>query len=261
MKCYIVDAFSEKMFEGNPAAVCVLDKWLSDEIMQNIAMENNLSETAFTVKNDNYYKLRWFTPGGEIDLCGHATLATAFILANFYEKEETHFVFQTLSGELVVIKNNDIYEMNFPSIVIKRYTLSQKMVDALGNISPIETYKGRDLVFVMEDEFQVKNLKPDFEKLKELEEGLAVFVTASSDEFDFVARAFWPKLGVNEDPVCGSMFCSLIPYWSKILNKDSMVARQVSKRGGTVYCDDKNDRVQISGTATLYAISELKIMA
>lgn len=260
MKCYIVDAFSEKIFEGNPAGVCVLDKWLSDDTMQNIAIENNLSETAFTVKIDNHYQLRWFTPGGEIDLCGHATLATAFILANFYEKEKTKFIFKTLSGELVVIKNNDIFEMNFPSISIERHPLSQQMVEALGNISPIETYKGRDLIFVLKDEFQVKNLKPDFEKLKKLEEGLAVFITACSHEFDFVARAFWPKLGVNEDPVCGSMFCSLIPYWSKILKKNSMIARQVSKRGGTVYCKDKNERVQISGTATLYAISELQIM-
>ncbi len=259
MKCYIVDAFAEKIFEGNPAGVCVLDKWISDELMQNIAIENNLSETAFTVKIGQEYHLRWFTPGGEIDLCGHATLATAFILSNFYDKESVKFRFTTLSGELVVIRNNDVYEMNFPSIKIKKYPLTEKMIDALGGVIPVETYIGRDLIFVLENEAQVKELAPDFAKIKSLDEGLAVFVTAAGEKFDFVARSFWPKLGVNEDPVCGSMFCSLIPYWSERLHKSTMVARQLSKRGGTVYCIDNQERVQISGTAALYSISDLQI--
>ena len=258
MKCYIVDAFAEKVFEGNPAGVCVLDKWISDELMQNIAIENNLSETAFTVKTDQGYHLRWFTPGGEIDLCGHATLATAFVLSNFYDKHTVEFHFITLSGELIVVKNNDVYEMNFPSIKIEKYPLTEKMINALGGVTPVEAYMGRDLVFVLESEEQVKELTPDFTKIKSLDEGLAVFVTAASEKFDFVARSFWPKLGINEDPVCGSMFCSLIPYWSQKLNKSTMVARQVSKRGGTVHCVNNDDRVQISGTAALYSISDLQ---
>jgi len=260
MKCYIVDAFAEKIFEGNPAAVCVLDNRISDELMQNIAVENNLSETAFVVKSKSGYHLRWFTPSGEINLCGHATLASAFILSNFYEKNVNEFNFETLSGELTVLKKGSIYEMNFPRIIIEEYPLSDKMIETLGNITPIETYIGRDLVFVVENEQQVKELSPDFTKMKALEEGLAVFVTAAGNNFDFVARAFWPKLGINEDPVCGSMFCSLIPYWSNKLNKSTMVARQISKRGGTVYCNDINERVLISGNASLYAISEIQIL-
>jgi len=259
LKCYTVDAFTDKVFAGNPAAVCILNKWIPKELMQNIAIENNLSETAFAVKTPNAYHLRWFTPGGEIDLCGHATLATAFVLSTFYECDKSEFVFTTLSGKLTVTKVENMFEMNFPSITIKKYPLSGKMIEALGNIVPMETYIGRDLVFVFEKEEQVRSLHPDFEKLKALDEGLGVFVTAMGEQTDFVARAFWPKLDVNEDPVCGSMYCNLIPYWSKKLGKPAMVAYQLSKRGGTVYCVDKNERVLISGFASLYAISELQI--
>lgn len=258
MKYYVVDAFAEKVFEGNPAGVCVMDQWLPDETMQKIAIENNLSETAFTVKEEKGYYLRWFTPGGEIDLCGHATLATAYILMQFVEKDAQSVHFDTLSGRLMVTRRGDLYEMDFPSIEAVPYPLTDKMVEALG-VTPVEVYKGRDLIFLLETEEAVKTLKPDFEKIKQFPEGLAAFVTAPSQDFDFVARAFWPKLGINEDPVTGSMYCSLLPYWKKKLHKTEMVARQVSSRGGTVYLEDCGERVKISGKATLYSIADIQI--
>lgn len=258
MKCYVVDAFAEKLFEGNPAAVCIREKWLSDETMQQIAAENNLSETAFAVKEEDGYRLRWFTPGGEIDLCGHATLATAYVIANFYEKNVKRIKFQTLSGELVVLKENELYQLNFPSRMPEKYTLTEQMVEALG-VRPIETYLGRDLMFVLEKEEDVQKMSPDFAKLAKLPDGLGVLVTAKSEKYDFVSRAFFPKLHVNEDPVCGSAHCNFIPFWAKRLGKDEMVARQLSKRGGTLYCGLVGDRVTISGSAVLYSIADLQI--
>lgn len=258
MKYYVVDAFAEKVFEGNPAGVCVMNTWLPDELMQNVAIENNLSETAFTVREEKGYHLRWFTPGGEIDLCGHATLGTAYILMRFVEPDAQSIHFDTLSGRLTVTRKGDLYEMDFPSIEPSPYSLNDQMIMALGR-TPREVYKGRDLIFLLESEEAVRTLTPDFEKIKQLPEGLAVFVTAQGKEFDFVARAFWPKLGINEDPVTGSMYCSLLPYWNKKLHKHKMIARQASKRGGTVYLEDCGDRVKISGKAALYSIADVKI--
>lgn len=258
MKYYVVDAFADKVFEGNPAGVCVLDKWLSDDTMQKIAIENNLSETAFTVKENDGYRLRWFTPGGEIDLCGHATLATGYILMRFVEKDAQTIHFDTLGGKLTVTKKDDLYEMDFPSIEIEPYELTDAMIDALG-VKPVEVYKGRDLIFLLDSEEAVRNLTPDFEKIKQFPEGLAAFVTAKGKEYDFVSRSFWPKLNVNEDPVCGSMHCSLLPYWYKKLNKTEMVARQVSKRGGTLYLNYCGERIKMSGKAALYSIAEIFI--
>jgi PhzF family phenazine biosynthesis protein len=258
MRYYVVDAFAEKVFEGNPAGVCVMEQWLADELMQKIAIENNLSETAFTVREEKGYHLRWFTPGGEIDLCGHATLATAYILMRFVETDAQSVHFDTLSGRLTVTRRVDLYEMDFPSIDPKPYTLTDKMVEALG-VTPLEVYKGRDLIFLLESEDTVKNLTPDFEKIRQFPEGLAVFVTAPSQEFDFVARAFWPKLGINEDPVTGSMYCSLLPYWKAKLHKTRMIAKQVSRRGGIVYLEDCGERVSISGKTALYSIAEIQI--
>lgn len=256
MKYYVVDAFSEKVFEGNPAGVCVMNKPISDELMLNIAIENNLSETAYAIKDGDKYNLRWFTPGGEINLCGHATLATAFIIMNYVDKELKTVKFQTLSGELTVTKSGDIYEMDFPSIHLEEYSLTEQMIEALG-VTPKETYKSRDLVFILESEEELKNVKPDFAKLEKLPEGLAVFITAKGNDYDFVSRAFWPKLKINEDPVCGSMHCNLIPLWAKRLNKNEMVARQLSSRGGTLYCKYEGDRVKIAGKATLYSSADI----
>jgi len=260
MKYYVVDAFAEKVFEGNPAGVCILDEPLSDELMQKIAMENNLSETAFALKDKDEYGLRWFTPGGEINLCGHATLGTAFIIMNYIEKELSIIRFKTLSDELTVTKMGTIYEMDFPTIPSVKYPLSTQMIEALG-VTPKETYKNRDLIFLLDSEEAVKNITPDFVKLGKIPEGLAVFVTAKAkgNKYDYVSRAFWPKLKVNEDPVCGVMHCSLIPFWAERLNKNEMIARQLSSRGGALYCKYEEDRVKIAGKAILYSIADIFI--
>lgn len=256
MKYFVADAFAEKVFEGNPAGVCVLKKWLSDEIMQKIAAENNLSETAFFVPTEKGYHLRWFTPGGEIDLCGHATLATAFIITQFVNPQLSTIHFETMSGELIVEKNGDLYEMDFPSIPPKKHILTNEMIEALG-ITPLETYCNRDLMFVLENEEQVKNLSPNLSKLESLSDGLGVFVTAKGKEFDFVSRAFFPKLKVNEDPVTGSVHCNLIPFWAERLGKNELTAKQLSKRSGTLYCRQNGDRVKIGGKAALYLTAEI----
>lgn len=258
MKCYVVDAFAEKIFEGNPAAVCILETWPTDNLMQLIARENNLSETAFAVKTGDKYHLRWFTPGAEINLCGHATLATAFVLANFYTTEEKQWVFQTQSGDLTVLKKGDLYEMDFPSSKQAEIAVTKDIVDALG-VNPVEAYLARDLMLVLEEESIVENASPDFTAMKALKDGAGVILTAKSKQFDFVSRAFFPKLSVDEDPVCGSAHCQLIPYWSEQLNKTEMFARQVSERGGTLYCKLDNERVRISGYAVLYSVAELQL--
>lgn len=258
MKYYVVDAFAENLFEGNPAGVCIMKEWIPDELMQQIAAENNLSETAFAVKERESYRLRWFTPADEIDLCGHATLATAYVIANFYESNVEEIKFQTISGELVVVKKGELYEMDFPSRMPKEISLTEEMVEALG-VKPVEVHLGRDLMFVLEKEEDVLNASPDFSKLKELPDGLGVSITARSEKYDFVSRAFFPKLNVNEDPVCGSAHCNFIPYWAKNLSKNEMIARQLSKRGGKLYCKFEGDRVKISGSAVLYSIADLQI--
>lgn len=256
MKYYVVDAFAEKIFEGNPAGVCILEEWLSENLMQKIAMENNLSETAFAVKNNDKYDLRWFTPGGEIELCGHATLATAYVLLNYYEKDNDTVTFDTLSGILTVQKTEDLYEMDFPAVASEKLEMTAQMIEGLG-LTPLEAYKNRDLLFVLDSEEEVKNLKPDFSKLQEFPEGLGVVVTAKGDNFDFVSRAFFPKLNVNEDPVCGSAHCSLIPYWAKKLHKNEMIAQQLSSRSGIVHCKLEGSRVKLAGKAALYSIATI----
>ncbi|MEH7883762.1 PhzF family phenazine biosynthesis protein [Bacillus sp. JJ1609] len=258
MKYYVVDAFAENVFEGNPAGVCIMEEWLPDDIMQKIAIENNLSETAFAVKNVKNYKLRWFTPGGEINLCGHATLATAFVILNYFEKQLETVQFETLSGTLTVNRRDDLYELDFPTVPSKEITLTEQMIDALGT-TPIETYLNRDLLFVLESEEVVKNISPDFSKLEQLPEGLGVIVTAKGNNDDFVSRAFFPKLKVNEDPVCGSAHCGLIPLWAEKLKKREMVARQLSNRGGMLYCKHEDTRVKIAGKAALYLIADIFI--
>ncbi|MGI6130151.1 MAG: PhzF family phenazine biosynthesis protein [bacterium] len=257
MKCYFVDAFADKLFEGNPAAVCVLGKWLPDEMMQNIAVENNLSETAFTVKEGDAYHLRWFTPGGEIDLCGHATLATSFVLANFVEPKTNEFVFNTLSGRLTVTRQGDLYEMDFPAYNLTPVPITDEMVAAMG-VRPVEAYVARDLLCVFEHEDDVITMNPDQEKVKALG-GLLLNVTAPGTKFDCVSRSFAPKCNIAEDPVCGSGHCHVIPYWAQRLNKDKLVARQASARGGTLYCEVCGERIKIAGRAVIYAIAELYV--
>ncbi|MEY2193162.1 PhzF family phenazine biosynthesis protein [Neobacillus sp. BF23-41] len=258
MKYFVIDAFAEKVFEGNPAGVCIMTDWIPDEIMQKIAIENNLSETAFALKEEKKYRLRWFTPGGEINLCGHATLATAYVIMNYIEKQVETVQFDTMSGVLTVNKLGELYEMDFPAVPSEELPITEQMIDALG-VRPVETYLNRDLVFVLESEEAVKNANPDFSKLEKLPEGLGVCITAKGSEYDFVSRGFFPKLKINEDPVTGSLHCSLIPFWSERLEKREMVAKQLSSRGGTLYCKHEGTRVKMAGKAALYSIADLHI--
>ena len=277
MKQYIVDAFTDKVFSGNPAAICILDEWLSDEIMLSIAKENNLSETAFAIKqatkdsiNAIHYKLRWFTPGGEIDLCGHATLACAFVIMNYYEKNLKTVIFDTLSGKLTVNrKNGDLYELDFPAYDLKKVEITDEMIELIGK-KPTEAYLGRDLMCVFDDEEFILSADLDSEKIKKLD-GLLLHITAqhsnyslnskiknATDKIDCISRSFAPKLNVYEDPVCGSGHCHIAPYWIKKLQKENLTAYQASKRSGTLYCSlANNGRMKMSGKAALFAISEI----
>lgn len=255
---YVVDAFTNEVFKGNPAAVFVLDEWLPDDTMQKIAIENNLSETAFTVRKEKGYELRWFTPDREIDLCGHATLATAFVLFHFYGISESMISFSTQSGNLVVTKKEQKYAMDFPSILPQPIAILPAYEQALGTRIK-EAYLARDLFFVLEDEETVAKLTPDYTAMRELEEGVGVIVTAKGKKEDFVSRTFFPKLTINEDPVCGSAHANLIPYWAQKLGKDDLVAQQLSARGGFLTCKWLSERVMISGEATLFAKGEAYI--
>lgn len=256
MKQYVVDAFTEEVFKGNQAAVCVMEEWLDDKLMQKIAIENNFSETAFTVKNNQGgYDLRWFTPGGEINLCGHATLATSYILFRFYEKEKNSITFHTLSGDLFISKQNEYIVMDFPTYTCHEIPVTRQMEEAMGE-RPIKAYLDRDLLLVYENDNIIRNLKPDFEKVKLLE-GHGVGVTAPSEKYDCVSRFFAPKLKVNEDPVTGSIHCMIAPYWANKLNEKEINAYQASKRGGELLCKIKDKRVEIYGKAVLFAKSEI----
>lgn len=257
LKQYIVDAFTDQVFKGNPAAVIVLESWISDALMLNLAKENNLSETAFVVNTGSGYHLRWFTPGGEIDLCGHATLATAYVIHRFIQPQLNKIRFQTLSGELVVTCADDGFTMDFPAFELTRVDVTEAMCKAIG-VMPLEAYKGRDLVLVVEDEAQVRSMVVDEEAISSLD-GLLVHVTARGQPVDCVTRSFGPKLGIAEDPVCGSGHCHVIPMWAMKSNQEEYVAIQASARGGTLWCKIKEDRVIIKGQAVLYAIADLYV--
>ena len=257
MKQYVVDAFTDQVFGGNPAAVNIMENWPSEELMQQITIENNLSETAFAVKEGENYRLRWFTPGGEIDLCGHATLASAFVILNFYEPERSEVSFETLSGTLTVVRNGELYEMDFPGYELKEVPVTQEMTEAIG-AKPREAYLGRDLLCVFEDEAIIKSLQPDLDKVKELD-GLLLQTTAKGTAVDCVSRTFAPKLNVPEDPVCGSGHCHIVPYWMSMTDKKELIAYQASKRSGILYCRMEGDRVKLAGKAALYSVAELMI--
>lgn len=259
MRYYVVDAFADEVFKGNPAGICVLDNPIDDNTMQKIAGENNLSETAFVMKNGSSYNLRWFTPKSEIDLCGHATLGTSYVISNFIDDGIENMTFNTASGILKVKRDGDLYEMDFPLREPQKIELSHEMISEVIGVNPVEIYLSRDLFVVLETQKQVEELIPSFSKMINLEKGLGFIVTARGTDVDFVSRCFGPKLGVNEDPVTGSAHSSLIPFWSKKLNKDAMIARQLSERGGTLYCKIAGDRVKISGKAVLYMMGNINI--
>lgn len=257
MRQYVVDAFTDRVFGGNPAAVCILESWLPDELMMDITRENNLSETAFAAREGEVWRLRWFTPGGEIDLCGHATLATAYVLMNHVEPGLERVRFATLSGELTVSRAGDLYELDFPAYELRPAPVTPEMTAAFG-AEPSEAWLGRDLLCVFESEDTVRAMAPDMEKLAALD-GLLQHATSTGREFDCVSRSFAPKLSVPEDPVCGSGHCHIVPYWLKALGREKLTAYQASRRGGTLWCRMENGRVYMSGKAALYSIAELYV--
>jgi PhzF family phenazine biosynthesis protein len=257
IRCFIVDAFACKPFQGNPAAVCPLDKWLDDAVMQNIAAENNLSETAFFVPRDGSgYDLRWFTPAVEIDLCGHATVAAAFVLSSELGVSGDAVRFHSRSGVLTVTQNGNVFTLDFPSRPPAPCTVPEALIRGLG-AKPVEILKARDYFCVFPAENAVRSLKPDFALLGTLDE--KVIVTAPGVDCDFVSRFFAPTAGVAEDPVTGSSHCTLIPFWANRLGKEKLFARQISRRGGELFCELSGDRVLIGGKAVLYSRGQIEI--
>ena len=260
MKQYIVDAFTSIPFSGNPAAVCVMDEWPKEEFMKKLAMENNLSETAFIVRKEKGYHLRWFTPETEVELCGHATLASSYVILNHYDKEADSVTFSTLSGDLTIRKEENRYVMDLPTYELKEIEVTDEMEKAFG-VRPFKAVLGLDLICLFEHEEDVRKMKPDQNLLKALP-GRIQNASARGSDYDCVSRSFCPKLGIAEDPVCGSAHCQIADYWSKQLNQNPILAYQASKRGGTLHCCLKdNQRILISGEAVLIAESDIRVSA
>lgn len=255
IKQYQVDAFAHRVFEGNPAAVCPLDSWLKDEILQAIAEENNLSETAFFVPTKEGFHLRWFTPVAEVDLCGHATLASAHVIFEILGYPKQTIAFETRSGELTVERKEDLLAMNFPALPPMPCSPPNALIEGLSR-HPIEVLAADDYIAVFDSEATVRSLSPDFVKLRELNLR-GVCVTARGQTIDFVSRFFAPKFGIPEDPVTGSAHCELTPYWSSKLGKSSLTARQVSRRGGDVICQMSGNRVILAGRAVTFMEAEI----
>lgn len=255
---YQVDAFADRLFAGNPAAICPLDQWLPDATMQSIAAENNLAETAFFVREGESYRLRWFTPAIEVDLCGHATLASAHVIMTRLRPELDSVSFQSRGGELIVRRDGDLYALDFPARPPQHCQVHPRLIEALGTV-PLEVLAARDYLVVYQNEEQVRTLQPNIELLSIMDR-FAVIVTAPGGrDADFVSRFFAPAQGVPEDPVTGSAHCTLIPYWAKRLGKDKLHARQVSRRGGELFCENRGERVSIAGKAVLYLEGSIRI--
>ena len=255
---YQVDAFTDHVFKGNPAAVCPLKNWLSDEIMQSIAMENNLSETAFFVPMEGGYHIRWFTPFMEVDLCGHATLASAHVLFHHLDHREPEIRFLSRSGDLLVIKGEmNFLKMNFPAYEVKAVHNDPVYAEIFG-IQPTAAYRGNYLMLEYPAEQMVRSIKPDFEKVRSVDT-VGVIITSPGRDYDFVSRFFAPAAGIDEDPVTGSAFSSLIPFWAERLQKSSLKAFQCSARGGKVEGEYAGDRVIISGKAITFLEGILSI--
>ncbi len=257
---YQVDAFTKQVFAGNPAAVCPLTEWLADDVMQRIALENNLSETAFFVKKDGVYEIRWFTPTIEIDLCGHATLASAFVIFNYLgETESVIKLHSHRSGDLSVEKQGDRFVLDFPSYPVAECELPDGAAEAVG-ATPAKSFEaqGNMLFLLLASETEIKSLQPDMSALSKLKYD-EVIVTTRGDASDFVSRMFAPRIGIPEDPVTGAIHCSLIPYWAEQLGKEKLYARQISARGGELFCELNGDRVKIGGNATLYLKGEIYV--
>jgi len=257
LSIYQIDAFANKPFEGNPAAVVPLNEWLPDKTMQAIAEENNLAETAFFVPSDNGFHIRWFTPCQEVKLCGHATLASAYVLFNYLEYDSDLLSFDSLSGPLSVSKQGDLLTLNFPNQIPEPCAPPTKLIQGLGK-TPLACFRNEDYLAVFKCEEDITSIKPDHTQLEQLDLR-GVIVTAPSTEYDFVTRFFAPKFGIPEDPVTGSAFTQLTPYWSAKLCKTQLQAKQTSARGGEVFCELSGDRVFISGSAIKYLKGEIEI--
>jgi PhzF family phenazine biosynthesis protein len=254
---YQIDAFASKLFEGNPAAVCPLETWLPDEMMQAIASENNLSETAFFVPEGNVYRIRWFTPTSEVDLCGHATLASAHVLFNILGHGGDRIEFESRSGVLIVTRTDDWLVMDFPAQPPVPCDIPREITKAF-NESPIECLRSEDYIIVFEREMDVESADPDMDQLKRLDLR-GVIITARSSRYDFVSRFFAPKYGIPEDPVTGSAYTQLAPYWASKMGPKKFSVKQVSQRGGELTCEIAGDRVLISGKATKYLEGTINI--
>ena len=256
---YQVDAFTDTLFGGNPAAICPLKEWLPAPEMQKIAAENNLAETAFFIPQGREFELRWFTPESEVDLCGHATLATAHVLFTILNFEEDTIHFHTLkAGTLTVSRRNDLYTLNFPARIPVACEIPAGLAEALGERKPVQILRSRDYFIVYESEADVLALQPNFAALSRID-SLGFIVTAPGDNSDFVSRFFAPSVGIDEDPVTGSAHCNLIPYWAERLGKFKLHAYQVSSRRGELWCEHKADRVLMSGKAVTYIKGEIVI--
>lgn len=255
---YQVDAFTSELFHGNPAGVCPLQAWLPNKVMQQIAAENNLAETAFFIPQDNGFEIKWFTPKTEVDLCGHATLASAHVIFNYLEYQDTNIKFNSRSGPLEVTGSGSLLTLNFPADFCDPAKPPDGLFEAIGN-EPILCYKGKtDFMLVYGKQKDVEDLSPDFGKLRAVE-ARGVIVTAPGNEADFVSRFFAPQVGINEDPVTGSAHTTLTPYWSRALVKTEMFARQLSERGGQLWVKMMGNRVEISGNAKTYLKGEIEI--
>ncbi len=256
---YQVDAFTNKLFGGNPAAVIPLSQWLDDVLMQNIAAENNLAETVFFVPKDDGFHIRWFTPELEIDLCGHATLASAFILYQYLDFSKPELVFYSKSGELVVTRDDGKFQLNFPSRMPDRVSdYPEALLTGLGITEPVGVYKSRDYVVEVANEKEVRNVRPDISMLDSIDV-IGIIVTAPGTDCDFVSRFFAPNCGIPEDPVTGSAHSTLVPFWAEKLGKTNLHAKQLSKRGGELWCRDAGDRVTMSGHCVFYMKGEIHV--
>ncbi len=260
LQIFQVDAFTKTPMSGNPAAVCPLTEWLADDVMLKIAAENNLSETAFFVKRNDRYEIRWFTPTVEINLCGHATLAASFVIFNCLNLEDEQIKFYShRSGDLSVERRGDVLVLDFPKYDLKETVILTDLVEAVGKMpKQVWETQGKMAMLLFELEDDIKNLEPDMSALSKLKFD-EVIVTAKGDDADFVSRLFAPRIGIPEDPVTGATHCSLIPYWAEHLGKEKLYARQLSRRGGELFCQLSGERVKIGGNAVLYMKGEIYV--
>ncbi len=247
---YQIDTFTEQVFKGNPAAVCPLEAWLPDQVLQNIAAENNLSETAFFIDDTDGFHIRWFTPTVEVELCGHATLASGHVLFNIMGEHADEIVFHSMSGDLLVTRKESFIELNFPRYQLSECPTPDELIDAFG-VEPVQVLKSDDYLAVYESEQDIRKLSPNFDILRRLN-CRGVIVTSQGSRTDFVSRFFAPRYGINEDPVTGSAHCALVPYWVGVLGKTQFTAAQLSERGGFLKCESIGDRVLIGGEAVTY---------